>query len=160
MGHFQFKKSIKLTPLLKLNFNKNSTSVTLGHRGLHHTINSKGTQTTSLGVPGNGFSYVDIKSSKSTSNHSPTCREDNYLYNFQDMEPNYISQGKNFDNKEKNNHLRFYQKTWFMILMLIFVSPIGLFLMWYYKEWRVPVKVLISVFFVFYFMIYCALFFT
>ena len=30
MGHFRFRKSIKIAPGIKLNFNKNSASMTFG----------------------------------------------------------------------------------------------------------------------------------
>lgn len=33
-------------------------------------------------------------------------------------------------------HRRFYQSNWFIILMLIFVFPLGLFLMWRYASWK------------------------
>ena len=34
----RFKKSIKIAPGVKLNLNKNSTSVTFGVRGAHYTV--------------------------------------------------------------------------------------------------------------------------
>ena len=58
----------------------------------------------------------------------------------------------------KNESLPFFQKTWFIILMMIFVSPVGIFLMWYYKEWNTVIKIVISVFLIFYFMGVCAAF--
>ena len=56
----RFKKSIKIAPGVKLNLNKNSTSVTFGARGAHYTVNSKGKKTASIGIPGTGISYVNI----------------------------------------------------------------------------------------------------
>ncbi|WP_234019054.1 DUF4352 domain-containing protein [Staphylococcus simulans] len=38
-----------------------------------------------------------------------------------------------------------YKSTWFTILMLLFVFPVGLFLMWKFKSWRLWVKILITV---------------
>lgn len=40
---------------------------------------------------------------------------------------------------------KFYEKTWFVVLMLIVFWPVGVFLMWRYTEWNKPVKVAISV---------------
>ncbi len=40
---------------------------------------------------------------------------------------------------------RFYQKTWFIILALIFFWPLGAFLMWKYAGWNKPAKIVISV---------------
>ena len=57
-----------------------------------------------------------------------------------------------------NESLPFFQKTWFIILMMIFVSPVGIFLMWYYKEWNTVIKIVLSVFLIFYFMGVCAAF--
>lgn len=39
---------------------------------------------------------------------------------------------------------KFYQKNWFIILLLILFWPVGLFLMWKYAEWKKPVKIIIS----------------
>ena len=38
--------------------------------------------------------------------------------------------------KLSKQHRRFYQSNWFIILMLIFVFPLGLFLMWRYASWK------------------------
>lgn len=63
---FRFRKSIKITNGLKLNLNKDSFSLTTGTKGAHYTINSKGTQTTTVGIPGTGLSYQKREYSKST----------------------------------------------------------------------------------------------
>ena len=74
---FRFRKSIKIAPGIRLNFNKKSTSITMGTKGAHHTINSSGTETTSIGLPGTGLSYTsysnkNIKSSEGAKNDIPT----------------------------------------------------------------------------------------
>ncbi len=56
MGH-KFRKSIKVAPGVKVNLNKKSASVTLGGKGAHYTVNSKGKRTASVGIPGTGLSY-------------------------------------------------------------------------------------------------------
>ena len=38
----RFRKSIKIAPGLKINLNKNSVSATIGTKGAHYTVNSKG----------------------------------------------------------------------------------------------------------------------
>lgn len=45
------------------------------------------------------------------------------------------------DNKE----LEFYQQGWFVILMLIVFTPVGLYLMWKYRSFDKGVRVIISV---------------
>lgn len=41
---------------------------------------------------------------------------------------------------EENQKVPFYKKTWFIIVMLIFIFPVGLILMWKYKDWTRMVK--------------------
>ena len=43
--------------------------------------------------------------------------------------------------------MKFYEKDWFVILMLILFFPVGLFLMWKYSKWHKTEKIIISVFF-------------
>ena len=48
-------------------------------------------------------------------------------------------------NNPNNLNKKFYQKTWFVILMLVFFFPVGIALMWLYKkEWKLPIKVIIT----------------
>ena len=45
------------------------------------------------------------------------------------------------------NDLKFYQKSWFILLMLFFCClPLGLFLMWYYKKNTKSVRIYLTVF--------------
>lgn len=55
---FRFRKSFKIAPGVRLNINKKSFGLTIGKRGAHYTINSKGKRTTSIGIPGTGLSYT------------------------------------------------------------------------------------------------------
>lgn len=54
----RFRKSVKIAPGLKLNFNKKSVGITAGTKGAHYTVNSKGKRTASVGIPGSGVSYT------------------------------------------------------------------------------------------------------
>lgn len=63
----RFRKSIRILPGVKLNFNKKSTSVTVGRRGIKHTVNSSGRRTSSIGIPGTGISYSTSSGSRSPS---------------------------------------------------------------------------------------------
>lgn len=56
-----FRKSFKIAPGVKFNINKKSVGMTFGTKGAHYTINSKGTRTKSVGIPGTGLSYADVK---------------------------------------------------------------------------------------------------
>lgn len=132
----RFRKSVKLAPGVRLNFNKNSSSVTFGGKGAHYTINSKGKETASVGIPGTGLSYSTSSGGKSTSGSSSNNA---YTSN------NYSSSTP----PKKNNDKKWYQKTGWIIFFLIFFFPIGLFLMWKYSSWKKPVKGIVSALFVF-----------
>lgn len=156
MGHFRFRKSIKIAPGVKLNLNKNSRSITFGGKGAHYTANSNGSRTSSFGIPGTGLSYVDTQSkrllcfknrkNKSVENYDPVKADDIYENN---------SSKNQFSKPEEKSKLPVYRRNWFILLMLFFATPAGIFLMWYCKEWKTFIKVIISVFFIFYFMMYC-----
>lgn len=66
MGFFRFRKSIKLAPGIKINLNKKSVSLTTGVKGFHHTVGTRGSQTT-IGLPGTGLSYTHVSPRKSSS---------------------------------------------------------------------------------------------
>lgn len=54
-----FRRSFRLLPWVRLNISRRTWSITLGPPGgPHYTINSRGTRTTSLDLPG-GLSYRD-----------------------------------------------------------------------------------------------------
>lgn len=61
----RFRKSVKIAPGVKVNFNKKSVGVSVGTKGTHVSVNSSGRKTTSVGIPGTGLSYVTTTSTKS-----------------------------------------------------------------------------------------------
>ncbi|NEZ47779.1 MerC domain-containing protein, partial [Clostridium niameyense] len=58
---------------------------------------------------------------------------------------------------ENKDTIKFYNKTWFMWLTLIFVAPVGIFLMWKNKRYHKIVRVALSGFFG---LIFCILAFA
>ena len=60
VGFFRFRRSIKIAPGIKINLNKKSTSLTIGRRGIHTTINGSGVRNT-IGFPGSGLSYTSYQ---------------------------------------------------------------------------------------------------
>ena len=56
---FRFRRTLKIAPGLRLNFNKNSVGLSIGPRGAKYTINSSGRRTASVGLPGTGLSYSE-----------------------------------------------------------------------------------------------------
>lgn len=126
----RFRKSIKIAPGVKINFNKKSSSVTFGGKGVHYTMNSKGKKTASVGIPGTGLSYTKTsgggsKTKKHTSNGGTQSMSQN---NFQ----------------EPGSYKKWYQKTGWIIALLIFFFPVGLFLMWKYTDWKKPIKWIVT----------------
>lgn len=67
---WRFRKSIKIAPGIRLNFNKKSTSISIGGHGFHKTISSTGRTTNSFGIPGTGLYYTESSSSRSRSTAS------------------------------------------------------------------------------------------
>ena len=65
----RFRKSVKIAPGVKLNFNKKSVGVTVGRKGAHYTVNSSGKKTASVGIPGTGLSYSTSSGGNTSSNH-------------------------------------------------------------------------------------------
>lgn len=59
----RFRKSVKIAPGVRLNLNKNSTSVSFGGKGAHYTVSSNERRTASVGIPGTGISYSASTSS-------------------------------------------------------------------------------------------------
>ena len=75
----RFRRSMKLMPGVRLNFNKDSIGMSFGVPGARYTINSKGRRTVSTGIPGTGLYNVETLSSgkrsttaRSTESSSPT----------------------------------------------------------------------------------------
>lgn len=66
---WNFRKSIRLAPGLRINLGKRGASVTVGKRGLTTTFGSSGTRTT-VGLPGTGISYTFRGNGNSGSNNS------------------------------------------------------------------------------------------
>lgn len=66
----RFRKSITLCKGVKLNFGKSGASVSVGVPGFHKTYHTSGRQTTSVGIPGTGLSYVDVDTSCVNKNSS------------------------------------------------------------------------------------------
>ncbi|MGO9248867.1 MAG: DUF4236 domain-containing protein [Solirubrobacteraceae bacterium] len=58
------RRSIKLGSGVKLNLNKRSVGLTVGGRGAHYTVNSRGQRTTTVGIPGSGVSYSSRSSTR------------------------------------------------------------------------------------------------
>src|SRR3712207_5004751 len=54
---------------------------------------------------------------------------------------------------ENKDAVKFYNKTWFMWVTLIFVAPVGIFLMWKNKRYDKPARIALSLVFALIFII-------
>ena len=88
---FRFRKSIKIAPGVKLNFNKKSTGITFGGKGVHYTINSKGKRTASIGIPGTGISFSESFGGKMKKKAQTEFSDTNY---FEDKEEDKVEKKK------------------------------------------------------------------
>ena len=73
MGYVRARRSIKVGSGVKVNLNKRSLGVTVGGRGAHYTVNTRGQRTTSVGIPGTGLSYVDRVRRRSRPQRGNAC---------------------------------------------------------------------------------------
>lgn len=62
---FRFRRTIKIAPGIRLNFNKKSASVRFGVRGAGITVSSTGKTTRTVGLPGTGLSWSETDSPQS-----------------------------------------------------------------------------------------------
>lgn len=159
----RFRKSKKIAPGVKVNIGKKGASVTLGAKGVHHTISTTGRKTTSIGVPGTGISYV--KTSGNTSKQSNnTDKSEDASSNLRlvkcpscdrsfpegvrkcpvcGSQINDSPDVNNFSNDDLYKR-KWYQQTGWIIGLLFLFFPVGLYLMWKYADWKKVPKIIIS----------------
>nr|WP_319520971.1 DUF4236 domain-containing protein [uncultured Sphaerochaeta sp.] len=61
MGHYRFRRSVKILPGVRVNINAKSTSVTFGGKGFTRTVSSTGRVTNTIGIPGTGIHYTEVE---------------------------------------------------------------------------------------------------
>lgn len=76
----RFRKSVTLCKGVKLNLGKTGMSVSVGGKGYHKTINTKGQVTTSMGIPGTGIYYTNTK--KIGGNKQSSSRNNTSISNY------------------------------------------------------------------------------
>ncbi len=70
-----YHKSVKIDDNTKLNINKNSASVSVGKKGVRHTVSTSGRRTTTIGLPGTGLSYTMTSGGKSGKKKKQTAAQ-------------------------------------------------------------------------------------
>lgn len=155
---FRFRKSFKVAPGVKLNFNKKSTGVTFGDKGLHYTVNSSGKSTMSAGIPGTGLYYTE----SSGGNGSGQNNGNNFTggNDYSGMNPPPENPNGFGGNTQPEGKKPFYKKMWFIILMLFFFAPAGIFLLWRYTKAHKFIKIVVSVIAFLWFIFWVAVFNT
>lgn len=145
---FRFRKSIKIAPGVKLNFNKKSTGITFGGKGLHYTVNSNGKKTTSVGVPGTGLYYTSTSGGGNAGfgNGGSNGGGNHYGNNYNMPSGGNYGGGNNYNNNYTPPQKPQKNYTKITILLLIFFFPLGLYFMWSKTSWNKIVKIIISVF--------------
>lgn len=131
---FRFRKSFKIAPGVKLNLNKKSAGITFGGKGAHFTMNTKGKNTTSVGVPDTGLYYTSTSGGGSTGSGGGN---------------NGGNGGNHYGNNYNAPQGPMYQPpkkdyTVATIVLLILFFPVGLILMWTKTDWNKKVKIAIS----------------
>lgn len=83
----RFRRSLKIAPGVRINFNTHSTSLSLGPRGAHYTMSSSGRRTVSAGIPGTGlYAYQSYNPNKTTrASQTPRSRSTTNQYTPQDL---------------------------------------------------------------------------
>ena len=64
---FRYRKSVKIAPGVRMNISKSGASVSVGGKGGHVTVNSKGETRVGASIPGTGVSYSEKVSGPSKS---------------------------------------------------------------------------------------------
>lgn len=67
----RFKKSKKIASGVKLNVSNKSVGVSVGGKGVHHSVSSSGRKTTTVSAPGTGLSYVKTSGGRTSVKGNP-----------------------------------------------------------------------------------------
>lgn len=131
-----FRKSKSFRPF-RVNLSKSGIGWSVGTKGIRFTKRADEKKQTTLSIPGTGLSYVDVSGNKKNSSTNSKTDEINFSNN-------------NNDNKPK---IPFHKKSWFIWLMLIFLPPVGIVLLWTSKKYNKKPRVALSIIFALYAMI-------
>lgn len=148
----KFRKSISLGKNAKINISKSGIGFSVGKKGLRYSVNSNGRNTASAGIPGTGIYYS--KTNNSFSNNKPPAS--NYKNNHSDGNETCKKCGAVISSTDKicsNCGYSIENKSIPTILWLIIFFPIGLYYMWTKTNWKKIIKIAISSFFAFCFLV-------
>lgn len=136
----KFRKSINLGGGTKLNISKSGVGVSTGVKGFRVSTNTSGRSRVTTSLPGTSLSYTKEYGSSGSFGNSqapPT----HYSHSYNSGAPS----GGSSDGGEKPP---FFQRPGIILLLLIFLAPVGIFLMWrYMPQWKTGMKVALSILF-------------
>jgi hypothetical protein len=151
---WNFRKSIKLGGGFRLNLSKKGPGISFSVKGARIGVGPRGIRKT-VSIPGTGiYNTKTISWKKRSTKKVPTtsAQLNQGLTNSTDSvmpaEPALI----NHKNSTPQN-IKWYQKTGWIIFFLIFIFPLGLFLLWRFKKWPNFARGIVTVIFGFFFII-------
>ncbi|WP_300381319.1 DUF4236 domain-containing protein [Clostridium sp.] len=139
---FRFRKSKNFGPF-RINLSKSGIGWSVGTKGARYTKRADGKKQTTLSIPGTGLSYVDVSGNKRKSKNNKNANIPN---------SDNFSSNNNFFNNDNNNKPKtpFYKKSLFIWLMLFFLPPVGIILMWTSNKYNKKPRIALSAIFAFY----------
>lgn len=137
---FRFRKSKNFGPL-RINLSKTGVGWSVGTKGARYTKRADGKKQTTLSIPGTGISYVEVSGNNKDSSNT---KENNISNNSFSNNNNY---NNNNDDKPK---VPFYKSSLFIWMLLLFLPPVGIILLWTSKKYNKKPRMAISVIFAFY----------
>lgn len=116
----------------------------------------KGNNTNNTQVPNQP--YIDLRSSDNNngaySNPSPQNNILHMDYSYQ-YNPSNVAVNLTKDHPS-HNRKSIVKQVWFIIVMMIFVAPVGIYLMWNYTAWKRTTKIILSVVLILYYTSFCS----
>lgn len=123
---FRFRKSINLGGGTRINLSKSGVGVSTGVKGFRVSHNSSGRSRVTASLPGTGVSYVKEYGSSSGRSSGSS-----------------YSGGGHSSGGSKPPIL---QRTWVLILSMMFFPPLAIYLMWRYRgHWSKAVRIVLTV---------------
>lgn len=117
---FRFRRTIKIAPGIKINVNKNSVGMSIGPKGAHISVNTKGQTTKSVGIPGTGLSYVTRGKIKTADTKSKSNSIDDSYSTGVEETISYVSNSDVLKSKYSSGTLNIFSKI-FMVLGITLV---------------------------------------
>lgn len=123
---FRFRKSINLGGGTRISLSKSGIGVSTGVKGFRVSHNSSGRSRVTASLPGTGISYVKEYGSSSGGATGSSYSGGGY------------SSG--------GGKPPFFQRTWVLILSMMFFPPLAIYLMWRYRgHWNMAARILLTV---------------